>query len=33
MLGEFLVTTEWTVLGLRMEQRPPAMEGSWKYVE
>jgi hypothetical protein len=26
MLGGFPVTTAWRVLGLRMEERPPAME-------
>jgi hypothetical protein len=27
------VTTAWRVLGLRMEERPPDMEGSCKYIE
>jgi hypothetical protein len=27
------VPTAWRVLGLRMEERPPAMEGSWEYIE
>jgi hypothetical protein len=27
------VTTAWRVLGLRMEERPPGMEGSWEYIE
>jgi hypothetical protein len=28
MLGGCPVSTAWRVLGLRMEERPPAMEGS-----
>jgi hypothetical protein len=27
------VTTAWRVLGLRMEERPPVMEGSCEYIE
>jgi hypothetical protein len=27
------VATAWRVLGLRMEERPPVMEGSCEYVE
>jgi hypothetical protein len=27
------VTTAWSVLGLRMEERPPAMEGSCEYIK
>ena len=27
------VTTAWRVLGLGMEERPPDMEGSCKYIE
>jgi hypothetical protein len=27
------VTTAWRVLGLRMEEQPPAMEGSCEYIE
>jgi hypothetical protein len=27
------VTTAWRVLGLRMEERPPGMEGSCEYIE
>jgi hypothetical protein len=27
------VTTAWRVLGLRMEERPPDMEGSCEYIE
>jgi hypothetical protein len=27
------VPTAWRVLGLRMEERPPAMEGSCEYIE
>jgi hypothetical protein len=27
------VTTAWRILGLRMEERPPAMEGSCEYIE
>jgi hypothetical protein len=26
-------TTAWHVIGLRMEERPPVMEGSCKYIE
>jgi hypothetical protein len=33
VLGGFPVTTAWCVLGLRMEERPPAMEGSCEYIE
>jgi hypothetical protein len=32
-LGWFPVTTAWRVLGSRMEERPPAMEGSCEYIE
>jgi hypothetical protein len=27
------VTTAWRVLGLRMEERPPGLEGSCEYIE
>jgi hypothetical protein len=27
------VNTAWRVLGLRMEERPPGMEGSCEYIE
>jgi hypothetical protein len=27
------VTTAWRVLGLRKEERPPVMEGSYEYIE
>jgi hypothetical protein len=27
------VTTAWRILSLRMEERPPDMEGSRKYIE
>jgi uncharacterized cysteine cluster protein YcgN (CxxCxxCC family) len=27
------VTTAWRVLGLRMEEQPPAVEGSCEYIE
>jgi len=30
--GEYLVTTAWRVLRLRMEETPPEMEGSRKYI-
>jgi hypothetical protein len=33
MLGEVPVTTVRRVLGLRMEERPPAMEVSCEYIE
>jgi hypothetical protein len=33
MLGGAPVTTAWRVLGLRMEGRPPDMEGSCEYTE
>jgi hypothetical protein len=33
LLGGFPVTTSWRVLGLRMEERPPAMEDSCEYIE
>jgi hypothetical protein len=33
MKGESLVTTAWRVLGLSMEDRPPAMEGSCECIE
>jgi hypothetical protein len=33
MVGGFPVTTAWRVLGLRMEERPPAMEGSCEHIE
>jgi hypothetical protein len=33
MLCGFPVTTAWHILRLRMEERPPAMEGSCKYIE
>jgi hypothetical protein len=33
MLSESLVTTAWRVHGLRMEERPPAVEGSCEYIE
>jgi hypothetical protein len=26
------VPTAWRVLGLRMGERPPAMEGTWEYI-
>jgi hypothetical protein len=32
-LGGSLVTTAWHVLRLRMEERPPDMEGSCEYIE
>jgi hypothetical protein len=32
-LGGVPVTTAWQVLGLRMEGRPPAMEGNCEYIE
>jgi hypothetical protein len=33
MLGGVPVPTAWRVLGLRMEERPPAMEVSCEYFE
>jgi hypothetical protein len=33
MLGGVPVHTAWRVLGLRMEERPPAMEFSCEYIE
>jgi hypothetical protein len=33
MLGGVPVPTAWRVLGLQMEERPPAMEGSCEYIE
>jgi hypothetical protein len=33
MLGGVPVPTAWHVLGLRMEERPPAMEISCEYIE
>jgi hypothetical protein len=33
MLGGFTVTMAWRVLRLRMDERPPAMEGSCEYIE
>jgi hypothetical protein len=27
------VTTAWYVLGLRMEEQPPDMEGSYEYID
>jgi hypothetical protein len=33
MLGGVPVPTAWRVLGLRMEERPPAMEVSFEYIE
>jgi hypothetical protein len=33
MFGGSLVTIAWHVLGLRMEGRPPAMDGSCEYIE
>jgi hypothetical protein len=33
MLGGVPVPTAWRVLGLRMEERPPAMEVSYEYIE
>jgi hypothetical protein len=33
MLGEVPVTTAWRVLRLQVEERPPAMEVSCKYIE
>jgi hypothetical protein len=33
MLGGILVTTAWRVLKVRMEERPPAMEGRCEYIE
>jgi hypothetical protein len=33
MLGEVPVTTAWRVLGLPMEERPPAMGVSCEYIE
>jgi hypothetical protein len=33
MLGGFSVTMAWRVLGLRMEERPPAIEGRCEYIE
>jgi hypothetical protein len=33
MLGGVSVTTAWRVLGLRMEEQPPAMEVSCDYIE
>jgi hypothetical protein len=33
MLGGIPVPTAWRVLGLRMEERPPDMEVSCKYIE
>jgi hypothetical protein len=32
-VGWVPVPTAWRVLGLRVEERPPAMEGSWEYIE
>jgi hypothetical protein len=33
MLGGVPVTTAWRVLGLRMGERPPAMEVGYEYIE
>jgi hypothetical protein len=33
IIGGFPVSTAWRVLGFRMEERPPAMEGSCEYIE
>jgi hypothetical protein len=33
MLGGVPVPSAWSVLGLRMEERPPAMEVSCEYIE
>jgi hypothetical protein len=33
MLGGVPVPTAWRVLGLRMKERPPAMEVSCEYIE
>jgi hypothetical protein len=33
MLSGVPATTAWRVLGLRMKERPPAMEGSCEYIE
>jgi hypothetical protein len=33
MLGRVPVPTAWRVLGLRMEERPPAMEVTCEYIE
>jgi hypothetical protein len=33
MLGGVPVPTAWRVLGLRVEERPPAMEVSYEYIE
>jgi hypothetical protein len=32
-LGRFPASTAWRILGLRMEEQPPAMEGSCEYTE
>jgi hypothetical protein len=33
MLGVSLVTTAWHIIGLQMEERPPAIKGSCEYTE
>jgi hypothetical protein len=33
VLGGVPVTTTWGILGLRMQERPPAMEISCEYIE
>jgi hypothetical protein len=33
MLRGFPITIAWRVLGLRMEERPSAMEGSCEYIK
>jgi hypothetical protein len=33
MLGGVPVPTAWRIFGLRMEERPPAMEVSCEYIE
>jgi hypothetical protein len=33
MSGGLLVTTAWRVLRLRMEGRPPDMDGNYEYIE
>jgi hypothetical protein len=33
MLGGVPVTTAWRVLGLRVDERPPAMEVRCEYIE